>query len=75
MDTFQLVSRALAKRLGIDVSEITSDTELMVLGVDSLDAAELLMELEEVLGVEVEATKQMKTVGDVVEEIERAVNG
>lgn len=75
MDTFQLVSRALAKRLGIDVSEITSDTELMVLGVDSLDAAELLMELEEVLGVEVEATKQMKTVGDVVEEIDRAVNG
>lgn len=74
MDTFQLVSRALAKRLGIDVAEITPDTELMVLGVDSLDAAELLMELEEVLGVEVEAAKQMKTVGDVVEEIERAAN-
>lgn len=74
MDTFQLVSRALAKRLGIDVSEITPDTELMVLGVDSLDAAELLMELEEVLGVEVEANKQMKTVADVVGEIERVVN-
>lgn len=75
MDTFQLVSRALAKRLGIEASEITPETELMVLGVDSLDAAELLMELEEVLGVEVGASKQMKTVGDVVEEIENVVNG
>ena len=45
----------------------------MELGVDSLDSAELLMELEEKLHVELEATKQIKTVRDVVEEIDRAV--
>ncbi|MBQ9873111.1 MAG: acyl carrier protein [Thermoguttaceae bacterium] len=72
MDAFQLVSRALASRLGIDLSEISLDTELMELGVDSLDSAELLMELEEKLGIEIEASKQMKTVRDVVNEIDRA---
>lgn len=73
MNTYQLVSRALAKRLGIPQSDITMDTELMVLGVDSLDAAELLMELEEKLDVEIEASKQIKTVRDVVGEIDRAL--
>ena len=53
MDTFQLVQRALAKRVGVEPSEIAPETELMTLGVDSLDSAELLMELEEVLGVEI----------------------
>ena len=56
MDTFQLLARGLANHLGIDVSEITPETELMALGVDSLDAAELLMELDDKLGVEVELT-------------------
>lgn len=73
VNTYQLVSRALAKRLGIPQSDITMDTELMVLGVDSLDAAELLMELEEKLDVEIEASKQIKTVRDVVGEIDRAL--
>jgi acyl carrier protein len=74
MDTFQLVSLAIAKRLGISSSEITMETELMELGIDSLDAAELLMDLEEKLGVEVEATRKLKTIKDVVAEIEAAVN-
>ncbi|MBQ9811811.1 MAG: acyl carrier protein [Thermoguttaceae bacterium] len=74
MDTFQLVSLAIAKRLGISASEITMETELMELGIDSLDAAELLMDLEEKLGVEVEATRKLKTIKDVVAEIEAAVN-
>ena len=73
MDAFQLVSRALASRLGLELSEITPEAELIELGVDSLDSAELLMELEEKLGVEIEASKQIKTVSDVVAEIERAV--
>jgi acyl carrier protein len=72
MDTFQLVQRALAKRVGIEPSEIAPETELMTLGVDSLDSAELLMELEEVLGVEIEVTSKIKTVKDIVVEIDQA---
>ena len=44
----------------------------MTLGVDSLDSAELLMELEEVLGVEIEVTSKIKTVKDIVVEIDQA---
>ena len=72
MDTFQLVQRALAKRVGVESSEIAPETELMTLGVDSLDSAELLMELEEVLGVEIEVTSKIKTVKDIVVEIDQA---
>ena len=46
----------------------------MELGIDSLDAAELLMDLEDKLGVEIEASKTIKTVKDIVSEIEAAVN-
>ena len=74
MDTFQLVSLAIAKRLNIPASEISIDSELMELGIDSLDAAELLMDLEEKLGVEIEATRTLKTIKDVVAEIEATVN-
>ena len=72
MDTFQLVQRALAQRVGVEPSEIAPETELMTLGVDSLDSAELLMELEEVLGVEIEVTSKIKTVKDIVVEIDQA---
>ena len=72
MDTFQLVQRAWAKRVGVEPSEIAPETELMTLGVDSLDSAELLMELEEVLGVEIEVTSKIKTVKDIVVEIDQA---
>lgn len=73
MDSFQLVARGLGQRLGLDASKITLEDELLTLGLDSLDAAELLMELEDKLGVEIEATKKLKTVGDVVAAIDEAM--
>ncbi|MDO5309236.1 MAG: phosphopantetheine-binding protein [Planctomycetia bacterium] len=73
MDYFQLVTQGLAKHLGIDASEITLDTELMTLGVDSLDAAELLMSLEDAIGVEVETKKKIATTRDLVNAIEEAI--
>lgn len=72
MDTFQLVARGLACRLGLDAADIQAEDELLTLGIDSLDAAELLMELEDKLGVEIEQTKKLKTVGDVVAAIDEA---
>ena len=74
MDSFQLVTRGLAQRLGLDASKITLEDELLTLGIDSLDAAELLMELEDKLGVEIEQAKKLKTVGDIVAAIDEATN-
>ena len=72
MDTFQLVVRGLACRLGLDAADIKAEDDLLTLGIDSLDAAELLMELEDKLGVEIEQTKKLKTVADVVAAIDEA---
>ena len=72
MDSFQLVTRGLAQRLGLDASKITLEDELLTLGIDSLDAAELLMELEDTLGVEIEQARKLKTVGDIVAAIDEA---
>ncbi len=72
MDTFQLVARSLSKRLGLELSEIRPETDLLSLGIDSLDAAELLMDLEDKLGVEIEPTKKMAVVKDLVAAIDEA---
>lgn len=74
MDSFQLVTRGLAQRLGLDASKITLEDELLTLGIDSLDAAELLMELEDKLGVEIEQARKLKTVGDIVAAIDEATD-
>lgn len=74
MDAFQLVTRGLAKRLGLDSEGIVAEDDLKMLGIDSLDAAELLMELEDKLGIEIEETGQIRTVGDIVAAIDEATN-
>lgn len=74
MDVFQMIANALADRYGLDASEITPETELIAIGVDSLDAAELLMALEEKIGVEIEPTKKLATIQDVVATVEAAQN-
>ena len=40
------------------------------LGIDSLDTVELLMELEDKIGMEIELDQEVKTVGDLVNFIE-----
>ena len=40
-------------------------------GIDSLDTVELLMNLEDKLGIEIELTEKVETVGDLVAFIEK----
>ena len=68
------MTRGLAKRLGLDPEGIVAEDDLKMLGIDSLDAAELLMELEDKLGIEIEETGQIRTVGDIVAAIDEATN-
>lgn len=75
MDVFQTIANALADRYGLDASEVCPETELISLGIDSLDAAELLMELEDKIGVEIEPTKKLTTIQDVVATVEAAKDG
>ena len=51
--------------------KIKMDTEFSTLGIDSLDVMELLMNLEEELGTEIEmGENKVNTVGDLVKLIE-----
>jgi len=55
----------LAEHLDMEVSEITEDTTFEALGIDSLDTVELVMQLEEEVGVELELDEKITTVGEL----------
>lgn len=65
----QKVRETIAKRLDVDVSKVVDDARIIDdLGADSLDTVELVMEFEEVYGVEISDQDALKliTVGDCV---------
>ena len=67
---FEKVQEMLAEKLGVPAEEITAESEFSALGLDSLDFAEMLMNVEEELGISVEADASIKTVGALVEKLE-----
>jgi len=64
------VLKLLSEHSDADVAEITMDTTFSDLGIDSLDTVEMVMELEEELGVELELQEKLSTVGELVKFIE-----
>ena len=64
------VKAMLAERLGMEADEITAEAKFSDLGLDSLDIAEMLMNVEEEFGVTVEADASLNTVGALVAKLE-----
>ena len=67
---FEKIANYLAEQLDIAAEDITADTTFESLGVDSLDTVEMVMDLEEELGVELELEDKIATVGDLVDFVE-----
>ncbi len=67
---FEAIAELIAERNDCDPSEITMDTKFQDIGIDSLDTVELLMNLEDKIGLEIELTQKVETVGDLVRYIE-----
>ena len=67
---FEAIAELVAERVEKDVSEITMDSKFQDLGIDSLDTVEMLMNLEDKLGKEIELDQRVETVGDLVRYIE-----
>lgn len=67
---FEAIAELIAERNDCDVSEITMDSSFRDLGIDSLDTVEMLMDLEDKLGKEIELEQSVETVGDLVRYIE-----
>ncbi len=71
---FDKIAAMLAEQLGIPQSKITLESKIVDdLGADSLDVVELLMQLEDQTGKSIPDDKvsEIKTVGDLVEVIEK----
>jgi len=73
MALFDEVKEMVGKKLGVDESEIKSESKFINdLGADSLDLTELVMDLEEKFDIEIsdEDAKNIVTVGGIVKAIE-----
>ena len=64
---FEKIQSYLANPLDISPDDITRDTTFESLGIDSLDTVEMVMDLEEQLGVDLELEEKLTTVGELVE--------
>ena len=51
---FQAVAELIAERNDSDPAEVTRDTRFQDVGIDSLDTVEMLMNLEDKIGKEIE---------------------
>ena len=71
---FEKIRSYLASELDISEDEITRDTTFESLGVDSLDTVEMVMDLEQELGVELEIEEKISTVGELVDFVESKVD-
>ncbi len=73
MDIKKTVSEILAKR--VDVSKLKEDEKLSSLGLDSLDLAEVMIEIEDTLGIEFSADdfQEISTLKSVLDLIEAKI--
>lgn len=72
--TEKKVKEILSKQLNVDVAKITENTNIATdLGADSLDLVEILMSLEDEFSISIpdEAIPEIKTVGDLVNYIDK----
>lgn len=73
MKVFEQVKQMILQELKVDASKITLEARLQEdLGMDSLDAVELVMNVESEYGIIIsdEQAMQIKTIGDVVAFVE-----
>lgn len=70
MNIKETVVNILSSR--VDVTKINENDPLTALGLDSLDLVEIMLEIEEAVGVEFDGEEiaKLKTLGDVLKAIE-----
>ena len=63
---FNAIAKVISDRTGCDIAAVKPESTFTELGIDSLDTVELLMNLEDDLGMEIELGDQtIKTVDDL----------
>lgn len=67
---FETIAKIISERTDCEISEIKPESTFAELGIDSLDTVELLMNLEDAIGIEIELDQKVETVADLVKFIE-----
>ena len=62
---FERIQSYLAAQLDIPSDDITRETTFESLGIDSLDTVEMVMDLEEELGVDLEMEEKVNSLTDL----------
>ena len=65
-DVFTAIAEVVSDRTDTAREDVQEESTFRDLGVDSLDTVEILMELEDKLGTEIELDRKISTVGDLV---------
>lgn len=69
---FETLAAKLADYKGIDVNTITLDSTFEELALDSLDIADLVMQIEDEVGIEIELDPEVKDMRALVAKIAEA---
>ena len=72
---FEQIQEVVAEHLDCDKEEITRESTFESLGIDSLDAVELVMELEEKLGIQLDLDRDLENIDELVKFVEEKTEG
>ena len=62
---FDAIARIVSERTGCDIADIKPESKFAELGIDSLDTVELLMNLEDEIGIEIELNQKVETIDEL----------
>lgn len=62
---FNTIAKLVSERIGCDISTVKPESTFQELGIDSLDAVELVMGLEDELGIELDLDQKVTTIDDL----------
>lgn len=71
---FEGIRDVICEQLEVAAEEVTLDTTFEDLGADSLDLFQVVIEIEEKYGIQLEDAEKIKSVRDAVEYVESKVN-
>ena len=67
---FEEIREVICEQLEIEKEDVTLDTTFEELGADSLDLFQIVIELEEKYGIQIEEVEGLKTIRDAVKYVE-----
>lgn len=71
---FEEIKKVICEQLEVEPEEVTMDTTFEDLGADSLDLFQVVIEIEERYGIQLEEAESIKSIRDAVEYVEKKVN-